>query len=193
VALVSVIRRWHLRDGVPIREIVRRTGLSRNTVRKYLASQDLEPAYPARKSPSKLDDYEESLTNWLFRESRRHRKKRRTVKQLYRDLPRPVARLACQRIARHLQRRGDTGAQRIPSRQQACAQAIVRRCKAGQTTRRCTIPSARSRRCVAFGSGRHGGEMASTGAPECFPSGQLCSYILLERLRHPCRWWAVLD
>jgi transposase len=86
VALVSVIRRWYLRDGMPIREIARRTGLSRNTVRKYLASQVLEPAYPARKSPSKLDDYEQTLTNWLFRESRRHRKQRRTVKRLYQDL-----------------------------------------------------------------------------------------------------------
>ncbi|PQA80221.1 hypothetical protein C5F52_26830, partial [Limnohabitans sp. TS-CS-82] len=36
VALLSVIRRWHLRDGMSIREISRRTGLSRNTVRKYL-------------------------------------------------------------------------------------------------------------------------------------------------------------
>jgi transposase len=71
---------------MPIREIARRTGLSRNTVRKYLASKELEPAYPARKSPSKLDDYEETLTNWLFRESRRHRKQRRTVKRLYKDL-----------------------------------------------------------------------------------------------------------
>ena len=86
MALVSVIRRWHLRDGIPIREIARRTGLSRNTVRKYLASKDLEPAYPSRKSPSKLDSYEETLTNWLFRESRRHRKQRRTVKRLYKDL-----------------------------------------------------------------------------------------------------------
>ena len=86
MALVSVIRRWHLRDGMPIREIARRTGLSRNTVRKYLASQDLEPAYPSRKSPSKLDSYEETLTNWLFRESRCHRKQRRTVKRLYKDL-----------------------------------------------------------------------------------------------------------
>ena len=86
MALVSVIRRWHLRDGMPIREIARRTGLSRNTVRKYLASQELEPSYPARKSPSKLDDYEQTLTNWLFRESRRHRKQRRTVKRLYQDL-----------------------------------------------------------------------------------------------------------
>ena len=86
MALVSVIRRWHLREGMPIREIARRTGLSRNTVRKYLASQELEPSYPLRKSPSKLDDYEEMLTNWLFRESRRHRKQRRTVKRLYKDL-----------------------------------------------------------------------------------------------------------
>ena len=86
MALVSVIRRWHLRDGMPIREIARRTGLSRNTVRKYLASKELEPAYPSRKSPSKLDSYEDTLTNWLFRESRRHRKQRRTVKRLYKDL-----------------------------------------------------------------------------------------------------------
>jgi len=86
VALLSVIRRWHLRDDMAIREIARRTGLSRNTVRKYLATDVVEPAYPARKTPSKLDDYEETLTNWLFRESRQHRKQRRTVKQLYRDL-----------------------------------------------------------------------------------------------------------
>jgi transposase len=86
VALVSVIRRWHIREGMPIREIARRTGLSRNTVRKYLANQTLEPSYPQRHLPSKLDSYGETLTNWLFRESRRHRKQRRTVKRLYLDL-----------------------------------------------------------------------------------------------------------
>ncbi len=86
MALVSVIRRWHLRDGMSIREIARRTGLSRNTVRKYLSNNELEPSYPALRSPSKLDDYGEILTSWLFRESRRHRKQRRTVKRLYRDL-----------------------------------------------------------------------------------------------------------
>ena len=86
VALVSVIRRWHRREGVPIREIARRTGLSRNTVRKYLAGGMAEPSYPKRKSLSKLDDYEQPLTSWLFRESRRHRKQRRSIKQLYHDL-----------------------------------------------------------------------------------------------------------
>ena len=82
VALLSVIRRWHFRDGMPIREITRRTGLSRNTVRKYLASGVVEPRYPNRSSPSKLDDYELTLTSWLFRESRRHRKQRKTLKVL---------------------------------------------------------------------------------------------------------------
>ena len=86
VALLSVIRRWHFRDGMPIREITRRTGLSRNTVRKYLASGVVEPRYPQRKSPSKLDDFELTLTSWLFRESRRHRKQRKTVRQLHSDL-----------------------------------------------------------------------------------------------------------
>lgn len=34
--IVSVIRRWALQDKLPIREISRRTGLSRNTIRRYL-------------------------------------------------------------------------------------------------------------------------------------------------------------
>ena len=34
--VLSVIRRWHYREHLPIREIGRRTGLSRNTIRKYL-------------------------------------------------------------------------------------------------------------------------------------------------------------
>ena len=88
VALLSVIRRWHHREEMPIREIARRTGLSRNTVRKYLASNVVEPVYPKRKSPSKLDDYEQTLTSWLFRETKRHRKQRRSIKQLYHDLVR---------------------------------------------------------------------------------------------------------
>ncbi|EOU5358605.1 winged helix-turn-helix transcriptional regulator, partial [Salmonella enterica subsp. enterica serovar Infantis] len=50
MAILSAIRRWHFRDGASIREIARRSGLSRNTVRKYLQSKVVEPQYPARDS-----------------------------------------------------------------------------------------------------------------------------------------------
>ena len=86
VALLSVIRRWHFREGMPIREITKRTGLSRNTVRKYLAGDVVEPQYPKRKTPSKIDDYEQTLLSWLHREAKRHRKQRRNVKRLHHDL-----------------------------------------------------------------------------------------------------------
>lgn len=86
VALLSVIRRSHIREGQSIRSIARKTGLSRNTVRKYLNNRNLDPSYPARKSPSKLDDYEKTLTCWLHREVKKHRKQRKSVKQLYQDL-----------------------------------------------------------------------------------------------------------
>ena len=86
VDLLSVIRRWHHRDQLPIREITRRTGLSRNTIRKYLANGEITPAYPARKSVSKLDPFADTLLSWLKREAKRNRKRRRNLKQLHRDL-----------------------------------------------------------------------------------------------------------
>ena len=86
MALLSVIRRWHLREGVSIREIARRTKLSRNTIRKYLANGTLQPVYPKRKSPSKLDPFSEMLGSWLERESTRGRKQRRNWRQLFDDL-----------------------------------------------------------------------------------------------------------
>jgi transposase len=86
VALLSVIRRWRHRDKISIRQIAKRTGLSRNTVRKYLASGVVEPKYSRPKAPSKLDDYANTLTSWLHREARRKRKQRLSVKQLFYNL-----------------------------------------------------------------------------------------------------------
>ena len=50
--LLSVIRRWALRDQLSIREIARRTGLSRNTIRKYLRGDLVEPAFKLPERPS---------------------------------------------------------------------------------------------------------------------------------------------
>lgn len=84
--LLSVIRRWRLRDGMGIREIARRTGLSRPTIRKYLRSGDVSPKYPKRVVQSKLSPFEATLSSWLQRESGRGRKHRRNLRQLYLDL-----------------------------------------------------------------------------------------------------------
>ena len=84
--LLSVIRRWHLREHLPIREIERRSGLSRNTIRKYLRADTVEPQFKAPDRPSKLDRFSEKLTGWLCVEARKSRKQRRTAKQLYKDL-----------------------------------------------------------------------------------------------------------
>ena len=83
VAMLSVIRRWHLRDGVSKRAIARRTGLSRNTIRKYLASGVIEPRYPKRRSRSQLDEFAERLARWLELESAKGRKQRLNIKELY--------------------------------------------------------------------------------------------------------------
>ncbi len=86
MALLSVIRRWHFREGMPIREIERRTGLSRNTIRKYLRTDVVEPKFKVPSRPSKLDPYAEKLSGWLRVEAGKSRKQRRTVKQMHADL-----------------------------------------------------------------------------------------------------------
>ena len=84
--LLSVIRRWHYRDRFSIREISRRTGLSRNTVRKYLRSDSVEPKFNIPDRPSKLDPYADRLSHMLLQEAGKSRKQKRTAKQLHADL-----------------------------------------------------------------------------------------------------------
>lgn len=83
VATLSVIRRWALREQMSIREISRRTGLARNTVKKYLRAGDEQPRYAKRTSPSKLDPFADKLSTWLAIEATKSRKQRRTLRQLH--------------------------------------------------------------------------------------------------------------
>jgi transposase len=86
MALLSVMRRWHFREHLSIREICRRTGLSRNTIRKYLRSDAVEPAFKIPERPSKLDPFADRLSAWLKTEANKPRKQKRTILQLHADL-----------------------------------------------------------------------------------------------------------
>jgi transposase len=86
MGLLNVIRRMALRDELSIREISRRTGLSRNTVTKHLASGTIEPKFATPVRPSKLDPFAGKLSAWLKTEAGKPRKQRRNLKQLHTDL-----------------------------------------------------------------------------------------------------------
>jgi transposase len=58
------IRRLHLVEGVAIKEIARRTGLARNTVRTALRSAE-PPGYRRPPRPSKLDSFKEEIHGLL--------------------------------------------------------------------------------------------------------------------------------
>jgi transcriptional regulator with XRE-family HTH domain len=84
--MLSVIRRWALREELSIREISRRTGSSRNTIRKYLRAGTVEPKFKVPDRPSKLDAFADKLAGWLKTEASKPRKQKRTIKQLHADL-----------------------------------------------------------------------------------------------------------
>lgn len=86
MGLLNIIRRMALREKLSIREIRRRTGLSRNTIAKYLNAGTIEPKFTTPDRPSKLDPFAEKLASWLKTEGGKSRKQRRSAKQLHADL-----------------------------------------------------------------------------------------------------------
>jgi transposase len=86
MALLSIIRGWALRDQLSIREISRRTGLSRNTIRKALRAGAVELKFKVPERPSQLDAFADKLAGWLKAEASKPRKQKRTIKQLHADL-----------------------------------------------------------------------------------------------------------
>jgi hypothetical protein len=84
VGMLAKIRRMYFCDKVPLREIARQTGLSRNTFRHWLRQSEMrEPAYHKRTNPSQLDPYKYQLVNWLRTDSHRPKRDRRTAKVLF--------------------------------------------------------------------------------------------------------------
>jgi transcriptional regulator with XRE-family HTH domain len=86
MGFLSVIRRWALRDKMPIQEIAQRTGLFRNTIKKYLREDAVGPKFKTLSRPSKLDPYADRLLAWLLAQTRKSRKERRNAKLMYEDL-----------------------------------------------------------------------------------------------------------
>lgn len=87
---VLKIRRMHQVDGQSISAIAHLTGLSRNTVRKYLHQSSSEPPKYRRQQPAKpkLGEFEQTLTQWLDLDAKRPKRQRRCAKQLFEDLQR---------------------------------------------------------------------------------------------------------
>ena len=67
--MVTVIRTLRLRHGLAIREIARRTGLSRNTIKKHLKAVTIEPKFATPERQSKLDPVADKLAGWLKTEA----------------------------------------------------------------------------------------------------------------------------
>lgn len=77
--LIPLIRRWHYREGLSIREIARRLHLSRNTVKKYVRGDAINPKYPPRRVVGKLDPFAERLRGWLKIDLLKPKRERRTA------------------------------------------------------------------------------------------------------------------
>lgn len=62
--LSGLLRREHFVRGVPIKELVRRTGLARNTVRAALRSGE-PPVFCVPERPSKLEPFKDEICRLL--------------------------------------------------------------------------------------------------------------------------------
>ncbi len=84
------IRRMCFRDKLSVCEIARRTGLSRNAIKKWLACDGgREPKCLRGPVPAKLTPFEARLRQWLEAGSHRPKRDRRTASVLFGSLREP--------------------------------------------------------------------------------------------------------
>ena len=82
--MIGKVRRMKMRDGLTHSEIARRTGLSRNTVKKWLkAPGDITPKYEYKKAEGKLTPFEPLLEQALRTDAHRAKQARRSGKALF--------------------------------------------------------------------------------------------------------------
>ncbi len=85
--MIGKVRRMKMRDQLSNSEIAKRTGLSRNTVKKWLkAPGDEVPKYRREKGQTKLSEYEQALVQALRADAHRPKHARRTARALFAQL-----------------------------------------------------------------------------------------------------------
>lgn len=85
---VSKIRRWVLVEGRSIRSVARATGLSRNTIKKYLKDES-PPSYHRQVPPVRhklCNGFDLRLQELFDQDQKRPRRERRTAQKLYEQL-----------------------------------------------------------------------------------------------------------
>ena len=84
MAMIGKVKRMHFREKKSVREIVRLTSLSRNTVRKWLKAPVLEePKYRRSDTPGKLTPFHDAIKQALKVDAHRPRHERRTARALH--------------------------------------------------------------------------------------------------------------
>ena len=74
-------------EGLPIRDICRKAGISRNTVRKILRGQEAKFTYHREAAPQPAQEpIKEIIEGWIKQDSLESRKYRRTAKRMYNEL-----------------------------------------------------------------------------------------------------------
>jgi transposase len=83
--MLGKIRRMYLRDKLSLHEITKLTGLSRNTIRRWLRSAEKAdpPRYRRREGLGKLAPFHATLEHALKADAHRLKQNRRTAKQLF--------------------------------------------------------------------------------------------------------------
>lgn len=87
--MLGKIRRMYFRDKLSLHQIAKRTGLSRNTIRKRVrAPEATQPAYQRCATFNKLNPFHETLEQALKADSFRPKHNRRSAKTLFEQIKR---------------------------------------------------------------------------------------------------------